>query len=82
MRTDAECRCENPDTCARCRNEAAEHFAEQEAKELHLGREAGARVMARYEQEREDAKDDKRAEYLDWLDRGAPEQQPKWGEEP
>ena len=58
MRTDAECRCENPDTCALCRNEAAEHFAEQEAKELHLGREAGARVMAKiraeYQQEAEE----------------------------
>ena len=42
MLTDAECRCENPDTCARCRNEAAEHFAEQAAKELAAGREAAA----------------------------------------
>jgi len=52
MVTDADCRCENPDTCARCQNEAAEHFAEQAAKELYLGREAGARVMAKIRAER------------------------------
>ena len=82
MQTDAECKCENPDRCARCQHEAAEHFAEQEAKELLLGREAGRRVMAQIEEYRADAQAEKRQDYLDWLDAGSPEREPEWGEEP
>ena len=54
----AECICENPAACSTCQNELAAHFAERELEEQRLGREAGARVMAKiraeYQQEAEE----------------------------